>query len=100
MLMALPITAFAHGDSVIYIVLVPAIGTILMLIAMFFVKAQTTTKGVLVVTYLISAILVVALISSLPYIENERLITMLIVFVPVAAVVGMYFIIKAVKADS
>lgn len=45
MLMALPVTAFAHGEGVIYLVLVPVIGTILMLIAMFFVKAQITAKS-------------------------------------------------------
>lgn len=69
MLMALPVTAFAHGEGVIYLVLVPVIGTILMLIAMFFVKAQITAKSILVVTYLISVIIVLTLVNNLPYIE-------------------------------
>jgi hypothetical protein len=98
-LMALPLSTFAHGEEVIYILLVPVIATILILIAMMFVKLPKVTKGILVVTYIISVIIIFSLVSNLPYVENELLIKMLIVFVPIGFVIGMYYIIKAVKAE-
>jgi lipopolysaccharide export LptBFGC system permease protein LptF len=100
MLMALPVSAFAHGEEVIYVMLIPAIGAVLMLIAMFFAKTEATTKGVLLATYIISVIIVLALVNNLPFRRNERLITLLMILVPTGLVIAMYYVIKGLKANS
>ncbi|RYU91373.1 hypothetical protein EWM62_05380 [Mucilaginibacter terrigena] len=67
---------------------------------MLFIKTETTTKGVLFVTYIISVIIVFALVSNMPFRENQQLITALVIFVPIGLVIAMYMLIKRVKANN
>lgn len=100
MLMALPLSVFAHGAEIIYTLLVPVLGGILILIAMVFLRANSVTKGVLMATYMISLIIVLVLEDLFPYKENEWLKNSVIILLPVGAMIGMYYIIKKIKTDN
>ncbi len=98
--MALPVAAFAHGEEVLITLLIPVTLVVILLIVMYFVKLPLATKGILYATFFITSVGMFFLVGRLPYLPNEQLINLSVLFVPATLTIAMYYIIKQVKADS
>ena len=72
--MALPLSAFAHGEEVLITLLIPVALVIILLIVMYFVKLPLVTKGILCATFFITNIGMFFLVDKLPYRANEQFI--------------------------
>jgi hypothetical protein len=97
--MALPISTFAHGEEVLTILLIPVILIIILLIVMYFVKLPLATKGILYATFFTTNVRIFFLVGKLPYLPNEQFINLSVLVVPATLTIGMYYLIKSVKAD-
>ena len=89
-----PFCAFAHGEEVILTLFSQVIVLILVLIVIGITNWKVKGKLLLILLYILSIFLTELLVFRIPYFQNEILITILLLVLPIFVICLSYFMLK------
>jgi len=99
-LLALPFSAYAHGEEVLFVPLITIILTIIFSLTMLVIKPGFPCKLLLILVYIISTIITYALLNLFPFRENMELIFIITGCIPIAMVIIAYQVIKKMRTKN
>ena len=96
--LALPFSAFAHGEEILYIPIISIVSAIIFFIILIFIKPGFKWKLPLSLVYIFSTLITYAAINPIPFIEHKVAIFWAVAFAPIIANLIAYPIIKQINS--
>jgi hypothetical protein len=93
-LLVSPFSAFAHGEEALFVPMISIASVIVFFITLVIIKPGFKCKLPLSVVYVVSTIITYAIITPIPFRENQDEIFLAVAFVPIVAALIAYPIIK------
>jgi len=93
-LLIVPLSAFAHGEEVLFVPMISIASIIIFSVTMLAIKPRFPCKIPLSIVYILSTAITYALTNLFPFRENMNVILILVGGLPVIMVIIGYLIMK------
>ncbi|AKQ47317.1 hypothetical protein TH63_19385 [Rufibacter radiotolerans] len=94
LLLIIPTLSFAHGEEIIYTLLIEVIVFFAFIIVLFLVRLNIKGKGILAAIYALTTLIMFSKINNIPFIQNMNLINWALVLVPCAVLALSYVCLR------